>query len=109
MKMIFYVVSSNHLLCLLSYFYYYRTKWKKQMMARLKIAQRQGLWASPFLPPWYATPLGPYPAAAYPGSYIAAAAPPPGFPHHEPGSPPSGPPPPPPPMIARPTAIVSTP
>ncbi|XP_072019771.1 uncharacterized protein [Amphiura filiformis] len=90
-----------------------RTKWKKQMMARLKIAQRQGLWASPFLPPWYATPLGPYPGAAYPGvpgSYIAAAAPPPGFPHHEPGSPPSGPPHhAPPPMIARPTAIVSTP
>ena len=32
------------------------------MMARLKIAQRQGLWTAPFLTPWYA-PLGPYTAA----------------------------------------------
>ncbi|XP_022090705.1 homeobox protein engrailed-2-like [Acanthaster planci] len=39
-----------------------RTKWKKQMMARLKIAQRQGLWTAPFLTPWY-SPLGPYSAA----------------------------------------------
>lgn len=93
-----------------------RTKWKKQMMARLKIAQRQGLWASPFLPPWYATPIAPYPAAAAAyGSYMPTAAGPPppgGFPHHEAHSPPNGhppgPPQPPPGMIARPTAITAS-
>ncbi|CAD7077852.1 unnamed protein product [Hermetia illucens] len=44
-----------------------RTKWKKQLTSRLKIAQRQGIYTSPYLtpgippyslfPPYYATPL----------------------------------------------------
>ncbi|XP_033625037.1 homeobox protein MSX-2-like [Asterias rubens] len=53
-----------------------RTKWKKQMMARLKIAQRQGLWTAPFLTPWY-SPLGPYTAAT---AAAYAPYPPPGLP-----------------------------
>lgn len=44
-----------------------RTKWKKQLTSRLKIAQRQGIYTSPYLtpgippyslfPPYYTTPL----------------------------------------------------
>ncbi|XP_038058336.1 homeobox protein MSX-1-like [Patiria miniata] len=61
-----------------------RTKWKKQMMARLKIAQRQGLWTAPFLTPWY-SPLGPYTAATaaayapYPPPGLTGGLPPPSF------------------------------
>ncbi|XP_071491091.1 uncharacterized protein [Diadema antillarum] len=52
-----------------------RTKWKKQMMARLKMAHRQGLWASPFMPTWFGSALASYPAAAAAatyGSFLAA-------------------------------------
>nr|XP_002733707.2 PREDICTED: segmentation polarity homeobox protein engrailed-like [Saccoglossus kowalevskii] len=44
-----------------------RTKWKKQMTARMKIAQRQGLWANPFLPSMYGGYPAPAPTAAYSG------------------------------------------
>ncbi|XP_030855924.1 homeobox protein HMX1-like [Strongylocentrotus purpuratus] len=46
-----------------------RTKWKKQMMARLKMAHRQGLWASPFMPTWFGSALASYPAAAAAATY----------------------------------------
>ena len=37
--------------------FFSRTKWKKQMTARMKMAQRQGLW-----PPYWAPPgAAPYP------------------------------------------------
>ncbi|XP_033107395.1 homeobox protein Hox-D4-like [Anneissia japonica] len=41
-----------------------RTKWKKQVTARLKLAQRQGLWGTPFMSPWYNTVI-----PTYPGTY----------------------------------------
>ncbi|XP_071941361.1 uncharacterized protein [Antedon mediterranea] len=43
-----------------------RTKWKKQVTARLKIAQRQGLWGTPFMSPWYNTVIPTYPPSYAP-------------------------------------------
>ena len=40
-------------------------------MARLKMAHRQGLWASPFMPTWFGSALASYPAAAPYGSFLA--------------------------------------
>lgn len=39
------------------------------MMARLKMAHRQGLWASPFMPTWFGSALASYPAAAAAATY----------------------------------------
>ncbi|KAK8776954.1 hypothetical protein V5799_029701 [Amblyomma americanum] len=49
-----------------------RTKWKKQMTARMKLAQRQGLWA----PHYLAAPSHPFGSfLGAPGFYGAAPAP----------------------------------